>query len=46
MMADAPKGTGELVAASFGASLVEGRDPRVMADRLVNPTAQVRIERL
>ena len=69
---NAPKGAGDLVTASFGAGLVEGRDPRAaaertaraaaeivlaadlwkslelpivaMADRLVNPTAQVRIE--
>jgi len=67
-----PKGTGDLVTASFGAGLVEGMDPRdaaertaraaaeivraarlwksaelpiiAMADRLVNPTADVRIE--
>lgn len=71
---NAPNGTGDLVTASFGAGLVEGRDPRdaaertaraaaevvlaanlwkakelpivAMADRIVNPTAQVRIERL
>lgn len=70
----APKGTGDLVTASFGAGLVEGKDPRdaaeraaraaaeavalskawkstelpivAMADRIVNPTAEVRIERL
>ena len=70
----APNGTGDLVTASFGAGLVEGRDPRdaaeraaraaaevvamaeawksnelpivAMADRIVNPTAEVRIERL
>lgn len=70
----APNGTGDLVTASFGAGLVEGRDPRdaaeraaraaaevvamaevwksnelpivAMADRIVNPTADVRIERL
>lgn len=70
----APKGTGDLVTASFGAGLVEGKDPRdaaeraaraaaeavalakawnvtelpivAMADRIVNPTAHVRIERL
>ena len=73
-VANTPKGTGDLVTASFGAGLVEGRNPRdaaertaraaaeivlaadlwksrelpivAMADRLVNPTAQVRIERL
>ena len=73
-VANIPKGTGDLVTASFGAGLVEGRDPRdaaertarataeivqaarlwnarelpivAMADRLVNPTAQVRSERL
>lgn len=73
-VANTPKGTGDLVTASFGAGLVEGRDPRdaaertaraaaeivlaadlwksrelpivAMADRLVNPTAKVRIERL
>lgn len=73
-VADAPNGTGDLVTASFGAGLVEGKDPRdaaertaraaaeivlaaglwkskelpivAMADRLVNPTAQVRIEAL
>jgi pyridoxine kinase len=67
-----PKGTGDLVTASFGAGLVEGMDPRdaaertaraaaeivraarlwksaelpiiAMADRLVNPTADVRTE--
>ncbi len=67
-----PKGTGDLVTASFGAGLVEGMDPRdaaertaraaaeivlasrlwksaelpiiAMADRLVNPTARVRVE--
>lgn len=67
-----PKGTGDLVTASFGAGLVEGMDPRdaaertaraaaeivlasrlwksaelpiiAMADRLVNPTAKVRVE--
>jgi pyridoxine kinase len=72
--ATAPNGTGDLVTASFGAGLVEGRDPRdaaeraaraaaetvamaeawkspelpivAMADRIVNPTAEVRIERL
>ena len=72
--AGAPNGTGDLVTASFGAGLVEGRDPRdaaeraaraaaeavalaalwkatelpivAMADRIVNPTAHVRIERL
>ena len=70
----APNGTGDLVTASFGAGLVEGRDPRdaaeraaraaaevvamaevwnaselpivAMADRIVNPTAEVRIEHL
>jgi pyridoxine kinase len=70
----APNGTGDLVTASFGAGLVEGRDPRdsaeraarvaaeavavakawktielpivALADRIVNPTAEVRIERL
>ena len=69
-----PKGTGDFVTASFGAGLVEGRDPRdaaeraasavyevvaaahawkapelpivAVADRIVNPTAEVRIERL
>lgn len=69
---DTPKGTGDLVTASFGAGLVEGLDPRdaahrtaraaaeivraarlwksaelpiiAMADRLVTPTADVRIE--
>lgn len=69
-----PNGTGDLVTASFGAGLVEGRDPRDaaeraaravaetviackawksrdlpivrLADRIVNPTAEVRIERL
>ena len=73
-VANTPKGTGDLVTASFGAGLVEGRDPRdaaertarataeivqaaklwnatelpivAMADRLVNPTADVRVERL
>ncbi len=73
-VANAPNGTGDLVTASFGAGLVEGKDPRdaaertaraaaeivlaaglwkskelpivAMADRLVNPTAQVRIEAL
>ena len=73
-VANTPKGTGDLVTASFGAGLVVGRNPRdaaernaraaaeivlaadlwksrelpivAMADRLVNPTAQVRIERL
>jgi pyridoxine kinase len=72
--AAAPNGTGDLVTASFGAGLVEGRDPRdaaeraaraaaeavamaalwktnelpivAMADRIVNPTASVRIEHL
>jgi pyridoxine kinase len=70
----APNGTGDLVAASFGAGLVEGLSPLaaaeraaraaaetiqagaewrsldlpivVLAERLVNPTAQVRTERL
>lgn len=70
----APNGTGDLVTASFGAGLVEGRDPRDaaeraaraaadtvaaaqarksrelpivdLADRIVNPTALVRAERL
>ncbi len=74
MSANTPKGTGDLVTASFGAGLVEGRDPRdaaertaraaaeivlaagmwkslelpivAMADRLVTPTAHVRIEGL
>ncbi len=69
-----PNGTGDLVTASFGAGLVEGRDPCdaaeraaravagvvaatrnwksqelpivALADRIVNPTAEVRIERL
>ena len=69
---DTPKGTGDLVTASFGAGLVEGMDPRAaaertaraaaeivlasklwncaelpiiaMANRLVSPAAQVRIE--
>lgn len=71
---NAPNGTGDLVTASFGAGLVEGRAPRdaaeraaraaaevvaaakawnatelpivALADRIVNPTAEVRIERL
>lgn len=70
----APSGTGDLVAASFGAGLVEGLPPHVaaeraaraaaeaaqaaldwrstelpiiaLAERVVNPTADVRIERL
>ncbi len=70
----APNGTGDLVTASFGAGLVEGRDPRdaaeraaravaetllvsaawnstelpivALADRIVNPRAEVRIEAL
>lgn len=70
----APNGTGDLVTASFGAGLVEGRSPRAaaeraaravtetlfmaqawqsvelpivaLADRIVNPTAEVRIEDL
>lgn len=70
----APNGTGDLVTASFGAGLIEGRDPRdaaeraaraaaevvaaatvwnsaelpivAIADRIVNPTAEVRVERL
>ena len=74
MAANTPKGTGDLVTASFGAGLVEGRDPRdaaertaraaaeivlaaalwkslelpivAMADRLVTPTADIRIETL
>jgi pyridoxine kinase len=69
-----PNGTGDLVTASFGAGLVERRDPRdaaeraaraaaetvaaakawnapelpivALADRIVNPTAEVRVERL
>lgn len=69
-----PNGTGDLVTASFGAGLVEARDPCdaaeraaraaaevvamaadrksdelpivAMADRIVNPTAHLRIERL
>ena len=73
-VANTPNGTGDLVTASFGAGLVEGKDPRdaaertaraaaeivlaanlwksrelpivAMAERLVNPTAQVRIEEL
>ena len=72
--ATAPNGTGDLVTASFGAGLVEGKDPRdaahraaravaetllvsaawnatelpivALADRIVNPKAQVRIETL
>lgn len=71
---EAPNGTGDLVTASFGASLVEGLTPMAaaeraaraaseaveaalawgttdlpivsLADRVVRPTAQVRIERL
>ena len=74
MAANTPKGTGDLVTASFGAGLVEGRNPRdaaertaraaaeivlaaalwkslelpivAMADRLVTPTADIRIESL
>ena len=70
----APNGTGDLVTASFGAGLVEGKDPRdaaeraaravaetllvaqawkslelpivALADRIVNPKAEVRIETL
>lgn len=70
----APNGTGDLVTASFGAGLIERRDPRdaaeraaraaaetvaaakawnapelpivALADRIVNPTAEVRVERL
>lgn len=70
----APNGTGDLVAASFGAGLIERMDPRdaaeraaraaveavqaaeqwkatelpivALADRIVHPRAQVRIERL
>lgn len=70
----APNGTGDLVTASFGAGLVEGRDPRdaaeraaraaaeavsaaaawrapelpivALADRIVNPKATVRVQRL
>ncbi|MDZ4372197.1 MAG: PfkB family carbohydrate kinase [Phenylobacterium sp.] len=70
----APKGTGDLVAASFGAGLIEGMTPFkaaeraaraaveavtaakawkttelpivAIADRIVNPVAEVRIERL
>lgn len=74
MLPQAPNGTGDLVTASFGAGLVEGRDPLAaaeraaravaeavaavktwrtldlplvaIADRLVNPAAAVRMERL
>ena len=74
MAVNTPKGTGDLVTASFGAGLVEGRNPRdaaertaraaaeivlaaalwkslelpivAMADRLVTPTADIRIESL
>lgn len=70
----APNGAGDLVTASFGAGLVEGKDPRdaaeraaraaaeavqaatlwkttdlpivALAARIVNPTAEVRVERL
>ncbi|MBX3484531.1 PfkB family carbohydrate kinase [Phenylobacterium sp.] len=73
-IATAPNGTGDLVTASFGAGLVEGRDPRdaaeraaraaaetvaaaeawkstelpivALAERIVNPAAPVRVERL
>lgn len=40
-VADAPKGTGDLVTASFGAGLVEGRDPRDAAERTARAALEI-----
>lgn len=39
-IATAPNGTGDLVTASFGAGLVEGRDPRDAAERAARAAAE------
>lgn len=39
-LAAAPNGTGDLVTASFGAGLVEGRDPRDAAERAARAAAE------
>lgn len=40
-VANTPKGTGDLVTASFGAGLVEGMDPRDAAERTARAAAEI-----